>query len=159
MKVSGAIFLAILFVLVVSALELGNSNVLESLGPQDQEAAESASGQPVVDAPEEPNCPQAESDFAAMVDASRQCSVDADCTLAQLQCPFECVTSVSATLVDELKQAEASFQASCNRCESECPGNLTKWRAACVRQRCIVLDRSHDELEEATLEHLNRPRP
>lgn len=157
MKFSGAIFAAILFVLVVSALELSDSNVFESLGPQDQQATESAFVQPVVDAPEEPDCSQAESDLAVMVDESRQCRVDADCTLAQFQCPFECVTSVSSTLVDELKQAEATFQASCNRCESECPESLSKWRAACVRQHCIVLDRSHDELEEATLEYLNRP--
>ncbi len=159
MKVSGAIFLAILFVLVVSALELSDSDVLESLGPQEQGVPASALSQPVVDAPEGPNCAQAESDFAAMVDGSRQCRVDADCALTQFQCPFECVTSVSATLVGELNQAEAAFQVSCNRCESECPDNLSKWRAACVRQRCIVLDRSHDELEEATLEHLNRRRP
>ena len=155
MKYSGAIFAAILFVLLVSALELGSSNVLESLGQQDQEVPESASVQPV-DSPEEPDCSQVESDFAAMLDESRQCSVDADCTLAQLQCPFECVTPVNTTLVDELKQAESEFQASCNRCESECPGSLSRWRAACVRQRSILLDRSHDELEEATLEHLNR---
>ncbi len=159
MKVSGAIFLAILFVLVVSALELSDSGVLESFGPQEQEVSASAPVEPFADAPEEPNCAQAESDFAAMVDESRQCRSDADCTLAQFQCPFECVTSVSAALIDELRQAETALQASCNRCESECPGNLSKWRAACVRQRCIVLDRSHDELEEATLEHLNRRRP
>ena len=157
MKYSGAIFGAILFVLVVSAVELSDSHVLESLGPHEQEAAERSPDQPVADAPEEPDCAQAESDFAAMLDDSRQCSVNADCTLAQFQCPFECVTSVSTKLVDELKQAEATFQASCNRCESECPVSMSKWRAACVRQRCIVLDRSHDELEEATLEHLNRP--
>ena len=38
-----------------------------------------------------------------------------------------------------MKQAEAAFQASCSRCEAECPESLSKWRAACVRQQSETL--------------------
>ncbi len=155
MKSSGAIFAALLFVLVISFLEVGTSGRLESLLHQDQTAVELVAEETPVDTPQEPDCAQLETGFAAKLDQSRSCQVDADCTLARFECPFECVTSVSTSLLDELKREEGTFQQACNRCVSDCPQALTKWRAACVRQRCIVLDRSHDELEEETLRRIN----
>lgn len=152
---AGAIFAAIIFVLLIGFVEIYDSDRFGSLLPQESEANESFTAQPANDAPEEPDCAQVESEIAARLDQSRSCQVDADCSLTRLECPFECVTSVSASILEDLKREEASFQQACGRCESSCPQSLAKWRAACVRQRCIVLDRSIDELQEETLQRIN----
>jgi len=154
-KYSGAIFASLLFVLVIGFVELRDSDRFGSMVSPDRDIAESVAVDTPVKIPTEPDCAQIESEFAAKLEQSRSCHVDADCSLTRLECPFECVASVSTSILDDLKRGEMSFQNACRRCESSCPQALTKWRAACVRQRCIVLDRSNDELEEATLEFIN----
>lgn len=158
MKHSGAIFAALLFVLLVAFVEFAESDRLATLGPQLGDAASSPAANPPAAVPAHPDCAQREADLAARLEAPQSCRVDADCALTRLECPFECINSVSTSLLDELVGEERTFQQQCRRCESSCPQELTKWRAACVRQRCIVLDRSNDELEEATLELINAPR-
>ena len=152
---AGAIFAALLFVLMVGLVEILDPARPVSLAPPDGDPVEAAAVKSLADAPEEPNCAQIESELVAKLDQSRSCLVDADCSLVSLQCPFECITSVSTSVADDLKRDEMSYQQACHRCESECPETLTKWRAACVRQRCIVLDRSIEELQEETLRHLD----
>jgi len=95
--------------------------------------------------------------FSAKLGESRSCTVDADCILTNFGCPFECVASVGKIALTNLQREEIAFQRACQRCVSECPATLDKWRAACVRQRCIVLDRSIDELEEETLRLIDEP--
>jgi len=155
MKYAGAIFASLLFVLMIGVMEFHDADRFGSMVPQGRDIVESIAVETPVDISKEPDCTQIESDFAAKLEQSRSCQVDADCSLTRLECPFECVTSVSASVLDELKREEMSFQQACRRCESSCPQTLAKWRAACVRQRCIVLDRSIEELEKATLELIN----
>ncbi len=152
---AGVIFAALLFVLLVGLIEILGLARSGSMAAPDGDAAEAVAAESTVDAPEEPDCTQSEAEFAAKLDRSRSCLVAADCSLVALECPFECVTSVSASLVEVLKRDEMSYQQACHTCESECPETLSKWRAACVRQRCIVLDRSIEELQEETLRHMN----
>ncbi len=152
---AGAIFASLLFVLMVGVVEILAPGGPASMARPDGDPVEAVTMESAVDAPEEPDCTQSESELAAKLDQSRSCLVDADCALARLRCPFECVMSVSTSALDNLKRDEMSYQHTCHRCESECPGRLTKWRAACVRQRCIVLDRSIEELQEETLRHLD----
>ena len=152
---AGAIFAAIVFVLLIGFIELYDSNRFGPLEPQVQDHNEVLAAQRSLDGPPEPDCAQVEDEFAARLDQSRSCRVDSDCSLARFECPFECVTSVSRSIVEDLKREEASFQRACGRCESSCSQSLEKWRAACIRQRCIVMDRSIEELEEATLQRLN----
>lgn len=140
---------------MIALVEFRDSDWLGSVVSPGPEIAEPVAVEIPVKISKEPDCTQLESGFAAMLEQSRWCQVDADCSLARLECPFECVTSVSTSILDDLKRREMSFQNACRRCESSCPQALTKWRAACVRQRCIVLDRSSDELEEATLEFID----
>ena len=154
-KYAGAIFASLIFVLLIGVMEIHDSDRFGSMVRQDRDIVEPIGVEAAVDVPKEPDCMQVESEFAAKLDQSRSCLVDADCSLARFECPFECVTSVSASGLDDLKREEMAFQQACHRCESSCPKTLTKWRAACVRQRCIVLDRSIEELEEATLELIN----
>jgi hypothetical protein len=153
---AGAIFAAIVFVLLISFIEIYDSNRFVPLESQVQADDKALPVQRTQDAPTEPDCAAAEEAFAATLDQSRSCRVDSDCSLARFECPFECVTSVSRSIVEDLKREEASFQQACGRCESSCSQSLEKWRAACVRQRCIVMDRSIEELEEATLQRLNQ---
>ena len=152
---AGVIFAALLFVLLVGLIEILDPVRPVSMALPDGDPVEASAVESPADAPEEQDCMQSEAEFAAKLDQSRSCTVDADCALARLQCPFECVTSVSTSALDDLKRDEMSYQQACHRCESECPETLTKWRAACVRQRCIVLDRSIEELQEETLRHVD----
>ena len=152
---AGAIFASLLFVLVIGLVDIRDLDRFGATVPPNRDTVESIAVEPPVDTPEEPDCTEFESELAVRLDQSRSCRVDADCSLTRFECPFECVTSVSSSLLDELKREEMSFQAACHRCESNCPETLTKWRAACVRQRCMVLDRSIEELEEKTLRLIN----
>ena len=152
---AGAILASLLFVLIIGLVEIGDLDRFGSMGPSNRDIVESDAIETPVDLPEEPDCMRSESELAARLDQSRSCLVDADCTLASFECPFECVTSVSTSILDELKREESSFQEACHRCESSCPETLAKWRAACVRQRCMVLDRSIEELEDQTLRFIN----
>lgn len=152
---AGAIAVSIVFVLVVGFIEIAQ---LEPSGIAIQQVpgtAETVAEDATVETPEEPVCPQVESELYVRIDESRSCAEDADCALASFGCPFECVAAVSKSLLDDLQRQERSFQRQCHRCDSSCPATLDKWRAACVRQRCIALDRSIDELQEETLRRMN----
>ena len=151
MKYASAIFASLIFVLIIGLVEIRDADRFGPMVPQDRDIVESVAVESPVNIPKEPDCRQIESEFATKLDQSRSCLVDADCSLARLECPFQCVTSVSTSILDDLKREEMSFQEACHRCETSCPQTLTKWRAACVRQRCIVLDRSIEGLEDATL--------
>ncbi len=150
MKHAGAIFASILFVLMIGFVELYETDWLASFVPQDSGVVEPDAAESPTGITEEQDCAQRESEFAANLEQAQLCQVDADCSLARFECPFQCVNSVSTAALADLQREEMAFQLACNRCESSCPQTLTKWRAACVRQRCIVMDRSIEELEEAT---------
>ena len=154
-KHAGAIFASVLLVLLIGFVEMYETDWLASFVPQDNGVDEPIAAESLTDIPEEPTCVQLEAEFAAKLEQAQPCQVDADCSLARFECPFQCVNSVSTSILAELKREETAFQQTCNRCESSCPQTLTKWRAACVRQRCIVMDRSIEELEEATRRLLN----
>jgi len=148
---TGAVLASLAFVLMIGLIEISE---LDRSGLAVQPATDTTDSAEVGSAVEsrgQPDCMQAESELSAKVEQSRSCIVDADCTLASFECPFECVTPVGKSALGDLQREESTFQQSCQRCVSECPATLDKWRAACVRQQCIVLDRSIDELEEETL--------
>ena len=152
---AGVIFASLVFVLIIGVIEVRDPDRFGSLVLPDRDAVDSVAPESHADTANDVDCTRIESAFAAKLDQSRSCRVDADCSLAHLECPFECVISVSATVLDDLEREEMSFQQACHRCESSCPETLVKWRAACVRQRCIVLDRSIEDLEEETLRLIN----
>ena len=154
---AGVILALLLFVLLIGLVEPGNPDWFGSMVPPDRDNVEPVAAAGPADIPEEPDCRKIESEFAVKLDRSRSCLVDTDCSLARLECPFECVTSVSTSVLDDLKREDMSFQQACQRCESSCPETLTKWRAACVRNRCIVLERSMEELQENTLRLISEP--
>ena len=149
---AGVIFASLLFVLLIGLIEIRGLEQGGWIDAPERNTAQPGTIEPPADVSEELDCAQIESEFAAKLEQSRSCLVDADCSLARLECPFECVTSVSTSVLDDLKRDEMTLQRSCRRCVSSCPETLAKWRAACVRQRCIVLDRSIEELQEETLQ-------
>ena len=155
LEYAGTIFVALLFVLIVGLVDILDTDHLEPLAPGSQPPVAPIMVRPAVETPAEPDCAESETLFVAKLESSRSCQVDADCALVRFECPFECVSAVSGGLVEELRRDEQAYLRSCRHCESTCPVSLVKWRAACVRQRCIVLDRSIDELQEETLRHIN----
>ena len=155
MQFAGVIFASLVFVLMIGIVEIADLDRFGSTAPPDSATVDSVTADATTDGQEQLDCEQLESDFAAKLERSRSCNTDTDCSLARFECPFECIASISTTVLDDMKREERSFQQQCNRCESSCPDTLIKWRAACVRQRCIMLDRSIEELEDETLRLLN----
>ena len=148
---TGAVLVSLALVLVIGLIEINELDYSRFAVQHVPSAVDSAIADSPVEVQEQPDCVRVESQFSAKLDESRSCTVDADCTLTNFGCPFECVASVGKIALTDLQREEIAFQQACQRCVSECPAMLDKWRAACVRQRCIVLDRSIDELEEDTL--------
>lgn len=155
MQFAGVIFASLVFVLMIGIVEIADLDRFGSTDPLDSATVDSVTADATIDGQKQPDCVQLESDFAAKLERSRSCNADTDCSLARFECPFECIASISTIVLDDMKREEISFQQECNRCESSCPDTLIKWRAACVRQRCIMLDRSIEELEDETLRLLN----
>ena len=148
---TGVILASLALVLVIGLIEINELDRSGLAVQPETDSVDSATVDSTAETQEQPDCMQAESEFSTKLDQSRSCIVDADCTLANFECPFECVTPVGKSMLGGLRREETSFQQACQRCVSSCPATLDKWRAACVRQRCIVLDRSIEELEEETL--------
>lgn len=148
---TGAILASLALVLVIGLIEINELDYSEFAVHAVPGAVDAVTVDSPVVTQEQPDCMRAESEFSAILDESRSCTIDADCTLANFGCPFECVASVGKSLLGELQREERLFQQACHRCVSVCPEVPGKWRAACVRQRCIALDRSIDELQEETL--------
>jgi len=154
-QVAGAIVVSIVFVLVVGLIEIAQLDRSSLAVQPDPGTADSVRIDATIETQEGSDCMRMESELYTKLDQFRSCTVDTDCTLASFGCPFECVTSIGKISLDDLQREERSFQQECHRCESSCPATLDKWRAACVRQRCVVLDRSIDELQQETLRRMN----
>lgn len=148
---TGAVLASLALVLLIGIIEINELDHSRITVQPVRGAVDSTIVDTPVEVQKQLDCMQAESQFSARLDESRSCTVDADCTLTNFGCPFECVASVGRSALTDLQREEIAFQQACHRCVSECPATLDKWRAACVRRRCIVLDRSVDELEEETL--------
>ena len=153
---AGAIIASLIVLLMIQLIAVDEP---ESNGPAvllPVETVDPLTVNTVFEVREDPDCERAESDLTAKLLRSRSCESDADCTLAHFGCPFGCITAVNQSALDDLYEEERVFQQKCHRCVYSCPAPLFEWRAACVRQRCVVLDRSVRDFEKETLDLINR---
>ncbi len=150
----GAIIACSLLVVLISYVDFDVTD--RRLSPQPI-AADNVPSETTPGATELPDCGRMEAEFSEKLEQSRSCTVDADCALATYGCPFGCTTSVNRSALGDLQRAEDAFQATCHHCTYLCQVPLLEWRAACVRQRCIVMEQSVEDLEEETMELLNEP--
>lgn len=149
--VASLIVLLMIRLIAVEEPEPNRSRVLLPL-----EAADHLIVNTVSEARRDPDCERAESDLSAKLVQSRSCDSDADCALAHFGCPFGSIAAVNRSTLADLYQEERAFQQQCSRCVYSVSTPLIEWRATCVRQRCIVEDRTVRDFEKETIEHINR---
>jgi hypothetical protein len=106
------------------------------------------------------SCQETEDRLKLFIERARSCNVDDDCTLFDYGYPLDCMTSVAKDQVPGLRQEYRRYDESCeHRVFYDCPTEPYVRLAVCRNNRCIVeLDR-RDDLEEATLDRLNRSGP
>ncbi len=148
----GAIIACSMFVILIGLVDI---DIADRPDPDLSANSDPVPDQTTADATGLPDCDRMKAEFSAKLEQSRSCTVDADCALATFGCPFGCTTSVQMSVVDELKREERAFQDACHYCTYICQVPFLEWRPACVRQRCIVLEQSVDDLEQETLQFLN----
>lgn len=137
--------------------------------PQDVQA----SGDPVVDAgdpaggsdrndgePQEMSCQESEDRLKLVIEGARSCNVDDDCTLFDYGYPLDCLSSVAKEQIPALREEYRRYGAACqHRVFYDCPTEPFVRLALCRNKRCVVeLDR-RDDLEDTTLDLLNRRVP
>lgn len=100
-------------------------------------------------------CQQTEQRLQALVDESRYCATDDDCTIFDFGYPIQCLTSVAKSEITPLRHAFSEYHESCEfRVYYDCPSAPLERRPVCRRQRCEVVLDSLDDLRNETLEHL-----
>jgi hypothetical protein len=106
------------------------------------------------------SCQDSENRLKLVIDGARSCNVDDDCTLFDYGYPLDCMTSVAKSQIPLLREEYRLYDESCeHRVFYDCPSEPFVRLALCRDNRCIVeLDR-RDDLEDATLDRLNRRQP
>ena len=106
------------------------------------------------------SCEVSESRLKGIIDDSRMCVSDDDCTLFDYGYPMDCMTSVATSQVPLLREEYEKYDAACEfRVFYDCPTEPYVRLALCRNNRCVVeLDRL-DSPEDFTQEQLERRRP
>ena len=105
------------------------------------------------------DCEILEKKLKDQISVSQSCSVDSDCELAHLGCPFGCVTALTKSLIPKLTKMNQNFRSLCIYCVYSCRASIFERRAACRRGTCVVVEDSVEDpvevLKRDTLELLN----
>lgn len=153
---AGAIIASLIVLLMIQLIAVDEPGPNGSTVLLPVETADPLTVDTVFDVRQDPDCERAESELFAKLLQSRSCESNADCTLAYFDCPFGCITAVNQSTLDDLYKEEKAFQQKCRQCVYSCAAPLFEWRATCVRQRCVVQDRSIRDFEKETLDLINR---
>lgn len=101
------------------------------------------------------DCRQSERQMQDLVEASRHCEVDADCTIFDYGYPIQCLTSVARSEITALRLEYREYEESCeHRVYYDCPSEPLEREPVCRDNRCEVELRTLDGLKEQTLEHI-----
>jgi hypothetical protein len=106
------------------------------------------------------SCEASEDRLKLVIDGARSCEVDDDCTLFDYGYPLDCMTSVAKSEIPLLREEYRKYDDTCEfRVFYDCPTDPYVRLALCRNGRCVVeLDR-RDDLQDSTLEQMNRHRP
>ena len=151
----GAIIASLIVLLMIQLIAVDEPEPNRSTVLLPVETVDPLTVNTVFEVRQDPDCERTESEFSAKLVQSRSCETDADCALAHFGCPFGCITAVNQSALDDLIEEERAFQQKCHRCVYSCPAPLFEWQANCVRQRCVVQDRSVRDFEKETLDLIN----
>lgn len=102
-------------------------------------------------------CTEVEDNVEVLVDESRACATDDDCTLFDYGYPIDCMTSVAKSAIPGLRTAYRQYDESCeHRLYFDCPTDPFVRVPVCLKNRCTVeLFRAGDP-EARTLEREKR---
>lgn len=105
------------------------------------------------------SCQDSEDRLKLVIEDARSCNVDDDCTLFDYGYPLDCMTSVAKEQIPRLREEYRRYGEACeHRVFYDCPTEPYVRLALCRNNRCIVELDKRDDLEDATLDQLNRGR-
>ena len=100
-------------------------------------------------------CQNAERRMQDLVEQSRMCRSDDDCTIFDYGYPIQCLTSVATTEITALRIEYREYEADCEfRVYYDCPSEPLERHPVCRNDRCEVELRAPDYLRDETLHHL-----
>ena len=101
------------------------------------------------------SCRDAEDNILQIVDASRYCSVDDDCTIFDYGYPIQCLTSIAKSQITTLRLEYRKYEQSCEyRVYYDCPAEPLRRSAVCRSNQCVVELQTNDLLKGRTLDHI-----
>jgi hypothetical protein len=107
----------------------------------------------------EMSCQESEDRLKLVIDEARACDVDDDCTLFDYGYPLDCMTSVAKEQIPRLREEYRVYGEACeHRVFYDCPTEPYVRLALCRNNRCVVELDKRDDLEDVTLDQLNRAR-
>jgi hypothetical protein len=154
-----SVSIAILLWLLATAVEV------RLQAPDAQPPPDSAAEQDVEDGPPDGgtvsmSCTESEERLKDVIAGARSCNTDDDCTLFDYGYPLDCMSSVAKSQIPLLRDEYRQYDEACDfRVFYDCPTEPYVRLALCRHNRCVVeLDRS-DDLEDSTLNQINRRQP
>ena len=81
------------------------------------------------------NCAELEVVIRSEIAAADSCSVDQDCLLLALPCPYDCLNPIRRDAKPQVIAALNEYNKSCLAMCPDCPKDDTS-KVACVNQRC-----------------------
>lgn len=89
--------------------------------------------------------------FTHLLESSRACKVDTDCSLANLGCPFGCNSAVNSAFLTELQESRRSGELErCAGCSCSRRSSPLGWEAVCRSGRCTAVEKSVADLKRTT---------
>jgi hypothetical protein len=157
-SVAVAVALWLLATLIESRLQVPDPVPPAAVGPVEDERADDFPARGVASGPT--SCEASEDRLELVIDGARSCKVDDDCTLFDYGYPLDCMTSVAKSEIPLLREEYRKYDESCEfRVFYDCPTDPYVRLALCRNGSCVVeLDR-RDDLQDSTLEQINRRRP
>ena len=158
-----AVGVAVVLWLIATVLDSRLQEGPDPIAPTD---AEVVGDEPVEDFPAgnvtntPMSCEATEEHLKTVIDDARYCVVDDDCTLFDYGYPLDCMTSIAKSEIPRLREEYRKYDENCEfRVFYDCPTEPYVRLALCRDNRCVVeLDR-RDELQDSTLEQMNRQGP
>jgi hypothetical protein len=106
------------------------------------------------------SCMESEERLKGVIAGARSCNADDDCTLFDYGYPLDCMTSVAKSQIPLLRDEYRQYDESCDfRVFYDCPTEPYVRLALCRNHRCVVELDKRDDLEDSTLDQINRRQP
>jgi len=151
-----SVVLAIILWYVATLLDGDRYDIVPTAtGPAPQDFGRQTTDSPVLGGAVALRCQDAERRMQTLVDRSRSCVTDDDCTIFDFGYPIQCLTSVSKSEITNLRFEYRNYERECEfRVYYDCPAEPYERRPVCRENRCEVELGTLDDLRDLTFEHL-----